>query len=415
MITKNLKNLTAMLLQSSSTLFGALPVVGIDKKTYYLHGAFSYPGTRAETYTLNAKEAGISFGTGSTAPNENDINLEHTITDGVTVSLTSCKAGCDAPGNPWLQYTFTITNTGSEALTIREVGYKQALKCAVTPGRARYVDPVCLLDRTVLASPVEIPAGDAGVLVYRLKTNPAPTSVIGGVEIVSFEWGSDEQIAAMLDAAHAGTIDLQRDAGWRVGSMRKIHLDAFTGGGDTAHAAQDIDIVITSFKDYNGCGCVLQFDFVETLPVMQRMNPRSTNVGGYGASEMKTVTLPALADALPAWLKARLIPFDVLVSAGNKSSAIETVSGNRLALRSEVELFGTVDNSYPGEGEQNEYYSLPGVSKKFSGYEWSANVPWWLRSPSNLANIYFCNVGSGGGAGNNVADYPSCLCPFGCL
>ena len=84
MITKNLKNLTAMLLQASSTLFGALPVVGIDKKTYYLHGTFSYPGTRAETYTLNAEAAGISFGTGSTAPTENDINLEKAVAIGDT-------------------------------------------------------------------------------------------------------------------------------------------------------------------------------------------------------------------------------------------------------------------------------------------------------------------------------------------
>ena len=414
MITKNMKNLTAMLLQSTTTLFGSLQVTNIEGRPYYVHGTFSFPATRAETFTLDAAAAGVSFGTGSTEPTEYDINLENTITGGVNVVLTNRAAGCDAPGNPWLQYTFTITNTGSEALTIREVGYKQSIKCATTPGRANSVDAVCLLDRTVLASPLEIAAGDAAVLVYKLKTNPMPNKVIGGVEIVSFEWGSDEQIAAMIDAAHAGTIDLQRDAGWRVGHMRKIHIDAFTGGGNVAHAAQDIDIVISSFSDYNNCGCILQFDFVEALAAKQRMHPTESTAGGYGASEMATVTLPALAEALPAWLKARLLTFDVLTSAGNGSSSIESVSGNRLALRSEVELFGGTTNSFPGEGAQIDYYKVPGTRMKICGYN-GKEAHWWERSPMTKYSSYYCLVNSSGLATDDRAVYANGLAPFGCI
>lgn len=414
MVTRNLKNLTAMLLQSTSTVFGSLPVRGVNGKTYYTHGAFTFPSSRAETFTLDASAAGVSFGTGSTAATEHDINLENTITGGVTVSLASRLAGCDAPGNPWLQYTFTVTNTGSEALTIREVGYKQSLKCATTPGRNNSADAVCLLDRTVLDAPLTIAAGDAGILVYKLKTNPMPTTVIGGVEIVSFEWGSGAQIAAMIDAAHAGTIDLQRDAGWRVGDMRKIHIDAFTGGGDTAHAAQDIDIVISSFEDYNECGCVMQFDFVEALAEGQRLNATTTNVGGYSASEMKTVTLPALVNALPTWLKDRLLTFDVLASAGGKSAEIETITGNRLALRSEIEIFGTVDNSFPGEGSQIAYYRAADNRSKDKGYYGVYDV-WWVRSPNNAANSRFCLVNARGETGlySSSGDY-GCA-PFGCI
>ena len=414
MITRNMKNLSAMVLQSTSTVFGSLMVRGVNGKPYYANGAFTFPGSRAETYTLNAAAAGVSFGTGSTPATENDINLEKTITGGVTVSLISRIVGCDAPGNPYIQYTFTITNLLDDPLTIREVGYKQSVKCATSPGRANSVDVVCLLDRTILDTPLEIASEDAVVLVYKLKTNPMPTTVIDGVEIVSFEWGSDEQLAAMIDAAHEGKIDLQRDAGWRVGNMRKIRIGAFTGGGNTAHAAQNIDIVISSFDDYNGCGCVLQFDFVESLATKQRMNASSTNEGGYGAMEMKSVTLPALAEALPSWLKDHLLTFNVLTSAGNRSSSIVTVSGNKLALRSEMEVLGSSSKSYAGEGTRGTYYKVSGTEVKTLGYSGSDDS-WWTRSPSNTNSISFSYISFNGAMNGNSPTTTLGIAPFGCL
>ena len=412
MITRNLRNLTAMMLQSSSTAFGSLLVRGVNGRPYYAHGVFSFPASRAEAFTLNAEAAGVSFGTGSTPATENDINLENTITSGITVTLTGRVVGCDAPGSPYVQYSFMVSNSLEEPLTIREVGYKQSVKCATTPGRNNSVDAVCLLDRTVLDAPLTIAAGDAGVLVYKLKTNPMPPTVISGIEIVSFEWGSDEQIAAMIDAAHAGTIDLQRDAHWRVGNMRKIHIDAFTGGGSVAHAAQDIDIMISSFEDYNNCGCVLQFDFVEALAKGQRMHSDKTNYGGYGATEMKNVTLPALIEALPVWLQEHLIPFDVLVTLGQRSTEIETISGNRLALRSVTELFG--ESTPPIDGCQIEIYKEKNPRIKNKGYSGSVEM-WWLRSPDVGSFLRFGMVSKGGDGTAFEADLLYGCAPFGCV
>lgn len=236
----------------------------------------------------------------------------------------------------------------------------------------------------------------------------------GGVTIVPWASGTDAEIGAMIDAAQAGTIDLQQDGGWAVGDVRTISISAFTGGGNVSHAAQDIDIVITSFDEYMNCGNVLQFDFKDELETGNRMNSSDTNAGGYGSSEMKMTTIPAIVNALPTWIKSRLIEFSVLASAGSQSSAIDTVTGNKLALRSEIEVFGTSTYSFAGEGSQISYYATADNRKKNRGHNGSKKV-WWMRSPYSTNSEYFCRVNGTGVTDFSNAMNASGVAPFGCL
>ena len=234
------------------------------------------------------------------------------------------------------------------------------------------------------------------------------------VQLESFATVSDAKFIKIIQAAHNGTIDLQTDAGWRIGDKRTISISAFTGGGDVSHAAQDIDIAISSFANYENCGCVLQFDFVDTLATGNRMNISNTNANGYGGSEMYKTTLPALANALPAYLRGLLIEFSCKASAGNKSTTIKTVTGNKLALRSEVEIFGTTSNSVAGEGSQIPYYTTSANRVKKLGHSGSAYY-WWERSPNVKTGNAFCCVDSSGYAGTNYASGAIGVAPFGCI
>lgn len=234
------------------------------------------------------------------------------------------------------------------------------------------------------------------------------------VTIVSFAEGTDDEVAAMIDAARAGTIDLQTDGGWAVGDRRTIHVEAFTGGNSTAHAAQDIDIVISQFGDYNDCGCLFQFDFVDCLSEGEQLNSTATNEGGYGATKMYTATLPAMVEALPAWLQSRLKTFDVLASAGDLSTEIVNVSGNKLALRSEVEIFGEAKNSVAGEGTQIPYYQTAANRSKKRGS--GSAINWWTRSPHPTYRSEFCIYHqSGAMSADATADGRWGLSPFGCI
>lgn len=235
------------------------------------------------------------------------------------------------------------------------------------------------------------------------------------VEIVPFSTGTDEQIAAIIDAAHSGTLDLQEDAGWAVGDTRLIEIGTFLDGSNITHNQQSVDIVLTSFDEYMGCGNVVQFDFKDTLASYTNMNNEQTNVGGYGATIMKTITLPALVNALPSWLKNSLIEFSVLASKGNNSAEIETVAGNKLALRSEVEVMGSFSNSKAGEGISLPYYAETQQNRlKQRGHNGYVGN-WYTRSPASGYDTRFCTITSGGSSDSTGAASGVWVAPFGCL
>lgn len=416
MVTKNFLNLLAMALQSGSNI-GNLPVKDTTGLEKYLTGGSTFYTSTTKAVTTNADAAGISVGTGNTAATDEDFQLAEPLTSGISLTLSETVYGADEPGYPYVQYKVTVTNTGSDPITVKEICYKQTLNAAKYPGYATGAgDHICMLDRTVLDTPVTIAAGDAGIITYKLRTIPEPAKTVANIPMVSFTFGTDEQIAAILDAAAAGTVDLQTDAGWRVGDMRKISVGAFTGGNSVSCPAQDGFIVISSFEEYNtGLGNVLQFDFVDELSAKFRMDPTNTTAGGYGATEMYTTTLPALVEALPSWLKTRLKTFSVIASKGGSDvTTAETVSGNKLALRSEMEVFGTRAYSQVDEGTQVDYYKPASNRIKTLGFGGGVHT-WWERSANSSSK--FCYVTSGGTAavasGNASTAYGAA--PFGCI
>ena len=95
-------------------------------------------------------------------------------------------------------------------------------------------------------------------------------------------------------------------------------------------------------------------------------------------------------------LQSVIKPVNKLVSIGNNTSTIETVS-DKLFLLSEVEIFGSTTDSFVGEGSQYDWYKAGNTKvKKVNG---SAKV-WWERSPYSGDTLSFCIVGSRGQAGN---------------
>ena len=110
---------------------------------------------------LTGNYSGVVFGTGNTAPEASDYKLAgeivSTISHGIVVNYSMDDSGFSVTA------TYTITNTGSETITIREVGL-------VASGGNNAASKV-LVERTVLDSPVTIEPAGVGQVVYTIKMN----------------------------------------------------------------------------------------------------------------------------------------------------------------------------------------------------------------------------------------------------
>ena len=121
-------------------------------------------------YTNTASAVGITVGSGNTPATDEDYCLETPITSGLTGVIAFSK-GNDSGDIPWLSMNIVLQNSTNSDITVKEIGLKGAMHYGNTAGGARSSQAVFLIDRTVLATPVTIPAGSNAAIIYTLKTN----------------------------------------------------------------------------------------------------------------------------------------------------------------------------------------------------------------------------------------------------
>lgn len=173
-----------------------------------------------------------------------------------------------------------------------------------------------------------------------------------------------------------------------------------------------VDIIGKNHDDLaDGTGkAPLTFQLHDCYDTIFRMNATITNVGGWRDCEMRTRAMPILKAEMPAEVQAGIRPVNKLTSAGGQSSSIVTTS-DELFLPSEVEVFGSITNSFSGEGTQYEYYQAG--NSKVKNWKGSAYY-WWERSPLFDGSASYCRVTSNGTVSFNTANMafgvPFCFC-----
>ena len=109
---------------------------------------------------------GVIFGSGTTPPSLDDYKLSSSIISTITASAPTPSVVTDDNGVS-VTTIYSLTNTGTEDITVGEVGLIASLYSSSST--EYYLK--ALLERTVLDTPVTIPAGGIGQVTYTIRMN----------------------------------------------------------------------------------------------------------------------------------------------------------------------------------------------------------------------------------------------------
>lgn len=251
-------------------------------------------------------------------------------------------------------------------------------------------------------------------------------NIVNGVKIVSWSDGTDEEIAAMLDAHYAGLINIHDY--WHIGDKRTVHLSAMSKGevGET-HIAQNVYLVLmhkggkTLTTPVNGkstCAFVVgQNNCLYDASTESRgsgyINSENTNSNGWSGCKRRTWCNNTYRNAFPSTLKILFKQFYNVTANG--SSNVKGKTADYFALASEKEIFGSVtyaNSIAEADNTQFDYYKTSANRVKKLGVE---TMQWWCRSPATNVSGGFCLVNKTGTSTYSYANHNYGIAPFGCV
>ena len=250
--------------------------------------------------------------------------------------------------------------------------------------------------------------------------------VKGGLKIVTWADGTDEEIAAMVDAADKGEINLADY--WNVGDERTVSLSAMaaTGVGES-HAAQTATLVLmdktcTGFTFATATsGGKTKPSFIvglkNSLAEAGYMNEARTNANGWSGSERRTWCNNVFRMAIPSGLRGIFKQFKWKQGQGGRNSSGLLETTDYFGFAPEKAVFGSNTYSFADEAAlyaQWAWYKTAANRIKKMGESGSARN-WWECSPGSGINGIFCDVDSGGYASSYAANGARGLAPFGCI
>jgi len=240
---------------------------------------------------------------------------------------------------------------------------------------------------------------------YKME-NPQPS----GPTIVSFTDGTDEEIAAMLEAYYNDELTWE-EMGWAVGDTRKIHLNSMTAptpDSSQTWRAQDITVVIVAHNHTNLATAIngytkacITVQTRETLSGTSAGKQGSIYINGSSDNDtkfkkwsnlyMRTYLNDKVWGAFPSGdFKSAIKPSKHYRHTTYNGTTSELVT-DTLFLPSYPEIFGTDSYSYykatsPVEGTQFDYYKTSSNRAKHpnnNGNADSSDAYWWQGSCSS--------------------------------
>lgn len=222
---------------------------------------------------------------------------------------------------------------------------------------------------------------------------------------------TDAEVAAMVAAADAGTLDLSLY--WSVGDTRTVRLSAITVTSENAFLnnmpEQDIQLTIMNEGYMNQPNIHFVVGVKGYLSGAAQINKTDSNSGSWGECLIRSDLNTLIYNAFPSTLKPIFKEFTTITQSGYNTTEIQQVT-DKVALFAEKELIGTTGNSGVEESNallQIEYYKTQNNRDKLT--------TWWLRSLQYGLRDKWIGVRPGGGINNFYTNYSCYASPFLCI
>lgn len=164
-------------------------------------------------------------------------------------------------------------------------------------------------------------------------------------------------------------------AAWKVGNSKPMTING---------ASYQIDIIGKNHDTYTAGGTApLTFKMHDKYKTSYQLRDINSNERGYRVTDMYKTYLPAILSLMPPDVRPYIKSVNKMTSVGAESKTIEAIPCE-LFLLSEIEVFGSINNSAAGEGRQYEYYSAGGSTDK--------GTDLWSRSPYINDGESFCYI-----------------------
>ena len=253
----------------------------------------------------------------------------------------------------------------------------------------------------------------------------------GGVKIVTWADGTDEEIVAMVEAADKGDINLADH--WHVGDERKVHLSAMAATGvEESHVEQDVIFVLMhtgGYKLSSGNTCSFVTGMKDALIETGYMN-LSSEEGidvSWESSNRRIWCNNTFKGAIPNTLLPIFKEFKTITVKTSYSTELQT-SLDWFALPAAKEIFG--GSTATSVGSATAYSNLTEFNSidlfQFDWYKTTnnkikkdpssdSNIKWWERSPRGDMSQYFCSVTANGGYFGGLPRGTAGISLFGCI
>ena len=269
-------------------------------------------------------------------------------------------------------------------------------------------------------------------------TTSQPITIVP-VDIVSWASGTDEQIAAMLEAHYNGDIDITDY--WNVGDERVVSLSAMAATGvSEAHSAQDVTLVlaneggkILSSDQTTECAYVVAlkkpldpgtFDVSTGYSECGYMGASDSNAGWWKDCARRTWCNEVFKGAFPETLRGIFKQFINVSSKFDFPGHGTDTTDDYFALMAEKEFMGSNSKAYADSESslsQFEYFNNSSVRNNYTDLT-DGSYSMWTRSAWNYdgwsqsQGVYYTYVDNqDGSSSQSRANYKKQIAPFGVI